>query len=198
MFVFGFFLPIPLSHATKKLDNLFNTFCRTESLWQTKFVDVPKKMPKWQIMPHFVPPFLAFCAPLFGIFFCIFFLFNTFWHLKKKHIPVLFVVVTQCDKQKIYFLQWLSVTNKTNLCNSNSVQKTILRKKFISFWYVTKELGKKPETNIFLNLNFTTAFKLLWGTVSATPSASAMSTADMRTHVYLFQEIHVHTFKCLH
>ena len=38
-FVVGFF-PIPLSHATKKLDTFFTIVCRTESLRQTKFLFV--------------------------------------------------------------------------------------------------------------------------------------------------------------
>ena len=53
-------------------------------------------------------------------------------------MQILFVAVTQCDKQ-------------------------YLKRYFISLWHVTKELEKKPKTNILPNLNFTSAIKLLWG-----------------------------------
>ena len=132
MFVFGFFFPISLSHATKKLDIYLlllvavshcdkkNFVCRTEPLRQTDFLLVAqshcdkqslymfhKKGPK---LLHFLVLFamfgtfcyfLAFCMPFFVFFakslhtlvFCV------------QYIPILFVAVTQCDKQKIHLSQ---------------------------------------------------------------------------------------------
>ena len=101
--------------------------------------------------------------------YCIFFLIFVvveFLAFFMQHIPILFVAVTKCNKQNIHLLQWLSVTNKTNLCHSDLVRQTILKKYPISLWLVTKELEKKPKTNILSNLNFTSAIKLLWGTLS--------------------------------
>ena len=45
-----------------------------------------------------------------------------------QYIPILLVAVSQCDKQKNHLLQGLSATNKTNLCHSDSVRQTILKK----------------------------------------------------------------------
>ena len=106
--------------------------------------------------------FLAFCRPIF-VFFSLKILHTLAFC--AQYIPILFVAVTQCDKQKIHLSQWLSVTNKINLCHCDSVRQTILKKYPIYLSHVTKELEKKPKTNILSNLNFTTAIKLLWGTL---------------------------------
>ena len=65
----------------------------------------------------------------------------------------LFVVVAQCHKQKFCLLQWLSVTNKSDFFP-------------ISLLHITNILEKNPKTNINPNLNFTSAIKLLWGTLT--------------------------------
>ena len=155
MFVFGFFLNsfvtchkdirffsvlfVAVSHCDKELFCLLhwataaNRFfvCCTESLWQTKFIYDPWKNTKWAQKFY-----------IFWYFFPFWELFATFWHfvcpflyffLKilqslafcVQYIPILFVAVTQWNKQKIYLSQWLSETNKTNLCYSDSMQQTI-------------------------------------------------------------------------
>ena len=130
-----FFSPISLLHATKKLDNFFTIVCRTESLQETEFwflalshsnkqnfclshwvtatnkiticyQKVPKNnknvLKKWQKVPTSakkrsnVPKNLALL---------------TFWQLFWQHIKILFVTVTQCDKQFFCLLQWFSATN---------------------------------------------------------------------------------------
>ena len=62
--------------------------------------------------------------------------------------------------------QWLSATNKSNLCHRDWVQKTMLKQ--ISNFFVVCHKGneKNPKTYILSNLNFTTAIKLLWGIFS--------------------------------
>ena len=193
MFVFGFF-SIPLSHATKKLDIFFSIVCRseslrqrivlfvalshcnqqifvccTESLWHTKFVYFAEKIPKRAQKCFIFSTFLSFLA-LFGTFLHFAFPFlhffkkiYTLWHFLCK-IYTRFV----CR----------SARNKKSICRSDSVRQTkqifvtvtqcnkqYWKKYPIYLWHVTKELEKKPKKNIVLNLNFTTAIKLLWGTL---------------------------------
>ena len=65
----------------------------------------------------------------------------------------LFVAVIQFTKLNFCLSQWLSVTNNTD-------------KKFYLLVACDKGIGKKkPKTNILPNLNFTSAIKLLWGTI---------------------------------
>ena len=82
-----------------------------------------------------------------------------FW----QHIQILFIAVTQCDKQFVWLLQRFSATNLFSVCHSNSVWQTILTI-FFSSVACDKGIGKKPKTNTLPNLNFTSAIKLLWGT----------------------------------
>ena len=81
-----------------------------------------------------------------------------------KHIQIFFVTVTQCNKQKICLLQWLSATNKTNLCCGNSVRQTILKKNIQFLCAMWQTNWKKSQKKILWNLNFTTAFRLIWNT----------------------------------
>ena len=73
--------------------------------------------------------------------------------------------MTQCDKQKICLLHWLSATNKNSVCCSDSVWQTIPKNYTISLSHITKKLEKMPKTNIHPNVKFTSAIKLLWGTL---------------------------------
>ena len=87
-----------------------------------------RKCQKWQNLRKNV----AFMGP-FG-----FFSFS-------EYIQTLFVTLTQCNKQKICFLQWLSATNKTVLCRSDSLRQTILKKKSYFFVACDKGIGKKTR-----------------------------------------------------
>ena len=136
--------------------------CRTEPLRQTDFLFVAlghcdkqslcmfrgenlKRAQKCYIFWYLLPfvgtfcNFLAFFMPFFGFFLKI---LHTL-AICVQYISILFVAVTQCDKQKILLSQWLSATNKTNPCHSDSVQQTILKKSPIYWWHVTKELKKR-------------------------------------------------------
>ena len=87
-------------------------------------------------------PFGTFFKSLFGNFYVFWYFLLNFSNILKlfvRHIQILFVAVTQCDKQKIHLLQWLSLTNKTNLCHSNPVRQTILKK--ISNCFVAYDKG---------------------------------------------------------
>ena len=81
----------------------------------------------------------------------------SFW----QHIQFFFVTGTLCNKQKLCLLQWLSVTNQTNLCRSDSVWQTTLKK--ISDLFVGCDKGIKinPKKHIFTYLNFTIALGYL-------------------------------------
>ena len=123
-----------------------------------KFLLFWKKMPKRSKHARFFWYFLLFLALFvpFWQYLCLilwFFLFFI-WVFFVAYIPILFVAVTQCNKQKIYLSQWLSVTNKF-FCHSDSVQQTILKKKYpISLWHVTKELKKKQENKHSFTFEF--------------------------------------------
>ena len=136
----GFFSPIPLSHATKKLDIFFNMVCCTESLQQRFVLFVALSHCDKHIffivaLSHCDKQDLymfqkkdakkgqkcLFCAValFFWKILCIFLffsplIFGTFWHF-------------MCNIYQFCLLQWLSATNKTNLCHSESVQQTILK-----------------------------------------------------------------------
>ena len=89
---------------------------------------------------------------------CIFFAIYTMFVCRSDSVQQTenpFVAVTQCDEQNKSLSQWLSATNN------------IQNKYPIYLWHVTKEFWKRPKTNILLNLNYTTAIKLLWGTFNA-------------------------------
>ena len=158
---------VALSHCNKQI-----FVCCTESLWQTKFVYVLGKKPKKALkMLHFLLLFalfatfcyiLAFCVPFFVFFsknsthfgsLCV---INTNFVCcsdSERQTKNPFVAVTQCDKQNKSLSQWLSATNNTQ----NNIQ-------FIcGMW---QKMEKKPKTNMLSNLNFTTAIKLLWGTLT--------------------------------
>ena len=158
-----FFFLISLSHGTKKLDIFFQycffalSHCDKQVFCLLHWVTVTKKIcicfktdaKKVQTCCIF---FYIFCS--FWHFLCLFWQFSCrFWYFLPnfknilaffvQNIPILVVAVTQCHKQKIHLSQWLSVTNKTNLFRSDSVQQTILEKYPTSSWHVTKE--KKPK-----------------------------------------------------
>ena len=99
-----------LSHWVTATNRIF--VCRT------KAQKCKKKCKKQQKVQHFWP----------------------FWEYSWQHIPILSVTVTQCNKQKSCLLQWLILTNKTNLFCSDSMRQTILKIYPISLWHVTKEL----------------------------------------------------------
>ena len=88
----------------------------------------------WYFLALFVPFFVFFQKILLNLAFFV------------QYIPILFVAVTQCDNQKIHLLQWLSATNKTNLCHSDSVRQTIWRKKNI-FLACDKGIGRRKTKN---------------------------------------------------
>ena len=69
-----------------------------------------------------------------------------------EHLQILFVTVTKCHKQKICLSQWLSATNKTNLCHSDSVQQTILTK--ISNFFVASDkwIWKKSQKGTSIHI----------------------------------------------
>ena len=121
---FWLFSPILLSHATKKLNTFFSTVCRAESLQQTKFVYVAKKLPKvstmltlWHFWAHF-GTFWEFC-----VFFCIY--KDIFRHLKKS---------------------WSTLGRITNfVCRSDSVRQTIMKKISNLFDECNKETGRKKK-----------------------------------------------------
>ena len=186
------FSSISLLHASKKLDNFFTIIFRTESLQQTKFLFVAlsrcntqnfclshwvtatneisicyqkvpkknKKCPQKCKKRHKVPK-SAKKRPKVPNSWLLLALLATFWQC----IQILFVSVTQCNN---FFV----------VCCSNSVRQTKYMfvtvtqcdKKYwpkisIYEWHVTKELKKNPKKNILPNLNFTSAIKLLWGTL---------------------------------
>ena len=154
MFFFLAFLSIPLSHATNKLDvfqycllhwvsatkNCF--VCRTEPLQQTDFLFVAlshcekqslymirKKTQKWPknatLKKNFFATFGTFCYLMAFVYPFLYFCLKI---LNTLAFCVQYIFVCRSDKQKIYLSQWLSATNKTNLCQSDSVWQIILRK----------------------------------------------------------------------
>ena len=157
---------VALSHCEKQI------FCLLHWVTVTNKVCIcsGKKLKKGPKMLHFLVLFaifetfcyfLAFCMPIFVLFSKKFY---TLWH---------FV----CKIYQFWLSQWLSATNKKSICRSDSVRQT--KQIFVTvtqcdkqYWkkypsylsHVTKELKKKPKTNIISNLNFITAIKLLWGT----------------------------------
>ena len=110
--------------------------------------------------------------------------FPIFWNdleFVPQHIAILFVAVTQCNKQKMCSSQWLSLWLSDSVCDSvrrsDSVQQTNqifviatqCKKQYwnkypISLWHVTKKMEKRTKINILSNLNSSTAIKLVWGT----------------------------------
>ena len=173
------FFPVPLSHATKKLNIFLNIVCRTESLQQrfvlcialsrcdkqnfcflhTKFVHVAKKMPK-----------RAKNTELFATFFITFCHFLCFWSTFWAFLKNIFCIFGM-------FFSFKKNTYNNFVCRSDSVQrikqifvtvtqcvKQYWKKYPISLWHVTKELEINPKTNILSKLNSTTDIELLWGT----------------------------------
>ena len=167
------FFPIPLWHATKKLDIFFNIVCRTESLWQTEVLFVALSHCDKQnfCLSHWVPatnkiciccqkvaksvnnaqlfgsfghfwglfvPFMHFRGPYFSTLLIFFYFWATFW----PYTQILFVAVTQCDKQFVCLLQWLQ-QRKILFVAVTQCNKQYWKKYPISLLHVTKELKKK-------------------------------------------------------
>ena len=107
-----------LSHWATATNRIF--VCRTESLRQTKFVYATKKLPKKTKICNKVHenvlnnakkgtkvPKSAKKSPKVPKSWALLKLSAIFW----QHIKILFVAVTQCDKQFFCLLQWFSATN---------------------------------------------------------------------------------------
>ena len=142
--------------------------CGTEPLWQTDFLFVALSHCDKQSLYMYrkINPKRAQKCYIFGTFFAFFGTFVTFWHFVYpfsvfshkilhtlaffvQYIPILFVAVTQCDKQKIHLSQWLSATNKTNLFHSDSVRQTTLKKTSKLFVACDKRNGKNQNKHTF-------------------------------------------------
>ena len=133
MFLFNFFSPIFLLHATKKLDNFFTIVCRTESLRQTEFWFVAlshyNKQNVYLSQRVTATKKISICyqkvkqktkkkvpksgkerskAPKSCCY---------FWHFFWQHMLILFVAVTQCDKHFYLFVAVIQC-NKQNVCMS--------------------------------------------------------------------------------
>ena len=87
----------------------------------------------------------------------------TFFASFLKHIQIFFVTVTQCNKQKNCLLQWLSATNKTNLCHSYPVQPTILKKLSNFFVPCDKQIGKKAKNKQPFKFEFHHRYQIALG-----------------------------------
>ena len=101
-----------LSHWVTATSIVF--VCCTGSLWQTKFLYVAKTMPKRARNNKLFGTFCIFWRflCLLGTF-CAFLLnkIRQLWHVLaffRANIIVLFVAVTQCNKQKICLARWLN------------------------------------------------------------------------------------------
>ena len=140
-----------LSHWVTATNQFF--VCCTKSLWQRKLVYVFKKRcPKGPNMLHFLVLFALlgiFCAFYFGNLYAFLYFVPIFKNILAffvQHILKLLVAVSQCDKQKIHLLQWLSVTNKTNLCYIDSMRQTVLKNiQFLCSMLKGKRIGKKAK-----------------------------------------------------
>ena len=174
-----FFLQYCLSQWVTATKNCF--VCRTEPLRQTYFLFTAlshydkqslymfrqnlKKGPKMLHFMYFLRvlklfvTFWHFVSP----FLYSFFLILRFLAFCVQNIPILFVAVTQCDKQEIHLSQWLSATNKTNLCHSDSVRQTILKKKSNLFLACNKGIGKKAKNKHPFKFEFHHRYQITLG-----------------------------------
>ena len=101
----------------------------------------------WEHFRHFITLLLFFCnlSVTYTNFVCR--------SDSVRRTNFLFDAVIQCDKLNFCLLQWLSATNNTE-------------KNILFLWCMwQRNWKKKPKTNILPNLNFTSAIKLLSGTL---------------------------------
>ena len=124
----------------------------------------PKNGRKMLNFWSFLEIFGTFCYFL-GILFAIFCIFSK----NSTHFGIFcaiytnFFAVTQCDKQKIYLSQWLSATNKSNHCHSDSVRQTILKKNSNLFVASDKGIGKKPKNKHPFKFEFHHRYQITLG-----------------------------------